>query len=49
MVFGDLADPQSEVSRLARSKRGHKLLEEVGTLPRVTYLKGDHWHGDGNA
>ena len=49
MVFGDLADPQSEVSRLARSERGHKLLEEVGTLPRVTYLKGDHWHGDGNA
>ena len=49
LVFGDLADPESEVSQLARSNRGHKLLGELGTQPRVTYLKGDHWHGDENA
>jgi molybdopterin-containing oxidoreductase family iron-sulfur binding subunit len=38
MVFGDLNDPESEVSRLSRSPRGGKLLEDVGTLPKVTYL-----------
>jgi Fe-S-cluster-containing dehydrogenase component len=38
LVFGDLDDPESEVSRLARSQRGHKLLEELGTLPKITYL-----------
>ena len=30
MVFGDLNDPESQVSRLARSPRGEKLLEDVG-------------------
>jgi molybdopterin-containing oxidoreductase family iron-sulfur binding subunit len=38
LVFGDLNDPDSEVSQLSRSSRGSKLLEEVGTLPKVTYL-----------
>jgi molybdopterin-containing oxidoreductase family iron-sulfur binding subunit len=38
LVFGDLADPDSEVSRLSRSQRGTKLLEDLGTLPKVTYL-----------
>jgi dimethyl sulfoxide reductase iron-sulfur subunit len=35
-VFGDLNDPNSRVSRLARSAR--VLLEEVGTRPSVMYL-----------
>jgi Fe-S-cluster-containing dehydrogenase component len=39
MVFGDLNDPESAVSRLVRSPRGSKLLEELGTLPNVTYLE----------
>ena len=39
MVFGDLNDPESEVSRLSRSPRGSKLLEDLGTLPKVTYLE----------
>jgi molybdopterin-containing oxidoreductase family iron-sulfur binding subunit len=39
IVFGDLNDPESAVSRLSRSPRGHKLLEDVGTLPKVTYLE----------
>jgi Fe-S-cluster-containing dehydrogenase component len=39
MAFGDLNDPKSEVSRLAQSNRATRLLEEVGTLPNVVYLR----------
>ena len=39
LVFGDLNDPDSEVSRLSRSPRGSKLLEDLGTRPKVTYLE----------
>lgn len=39
MVFGDLSDPESEVSRLSKSSRGEKLLGDLGTLPKVTYLQ----------
>jgi len=39
LVFGDLNDPESEVSRLSRSTRGTKLLGDLGTLPKVTYLE----------
>ena len=39
LVFGDLNDPESEVSRLSRSSRGAKLLEELGTQPKITYLQ----------
>jgi Fe-S-cluster-containing dehydrogenase component len=38
IVFGDLNDPESGVSRLSRSPRGSKLLEELGAQPKVTYL-----------
>jgi molybdopterin-containing oxidoreductase family iron-sulfur binding subunit len=38
IVFGDLADPGSEVSRLARSPRAFRLQEELGTRPKVVYL-----------
>jgi molybdopterin-containing oxidoreductase family iron-sulfur binding subunit len=38
IVFGDLNDPESEVSRLSASPRGSKLLEDIGTLPKITYL-----------
>ncbi|MBI2554951.1 MAG: 4Fe-4S dicluster domain-containing protein [Candidatus Rokubacteria bacterium] len=37
--FGDLDDRQSEVHRLSRDKRAFRLLEELGTEPRVYYLK----------
>ncbi len=40
IVFGNLADPESKVSRLARSARAEKLLEDLGTEPKVIYLKG---------
>jgi molybdopterin-containing oxidoreductase family iron-sulfur binding subunit len=45
VVFGRLDDPDSQVSRLSRSGHGVQLLEELGTLPRVTYLKGGARHG----
>jgi len=45
LVFGDLSDPESRASRLARSERRYQLLEDLGTLPRVTYLKGEGNHG----
>jgi molybdopterin-containing oxidoreductase family iron-sulfur binding subunit len=41
LVFGDLNDPESEVSRMARSRRGVQLLGELGTQPKVTYLQRD--------
>ena len=44
LVFGDLNDPESEVSRLARSRRGVKLLGELGTQPNVTYLQRNEWN-----
>jgi len=36
--FGDLDDPESEVSQLARSERAFRFLEEMGTRPQVYYL-----------
>jgi molybdopterin-containing oxidoreductase family iron-sulfur binding subunit len=43
LVFGDLNDSTSEVSRLIRSNRASKLLVELGTMPKVTYLQRDSW------
>ena len=44
LVFGDLNDPDSKVSRIQKKEleeegRGYKLLGELGTKPVVTYLK----------
>jgi molybdopterin-containing oxidoreductase family iron-sulfur binding subunit len=39
MVFGDLNDPESKVSRLAGVGRSTRLLEELGTEPKVFYLQ----------
>ncbi|MBI5240794.1 MAG: 4Fe-4S dicluster domain-containing protein [Elusimicrobia bacterium] len=38
IVFGDLKDPASRVSRLAARGRGYRVLEELGVKPSVTYL-----------
>lgn len=43
IVFGDLNDPDSEVSRQAKSPRAHRLLEEMGTRPKVIYLREAKW------
>ena len=37
--FGDLDDPDSLVSQLAHSPRAYRLMEEIGTEPKVYYLK----------
>lgn len=42
MYFGNIADPESEVSKLSKSNRASRLLEDLGTKPKVIYLnKGD--------
>ncbi len=38
IVFGDLNDPESRVSRLSRLDRRYALLAEIGTQPRTTFL-----------
>lgn len=40
LIFGDLMDPESQASQLARSHRAFRLLDELGTDPAVIYLKG---------
>ncbi len=42
--FGNLDDPESTVSKLARSPRAFRLLEELGTHPKTIYLA----EGNGN-
>lgn len=43
ITFGDLNDPRSEVSRLQKSPRAFRLLEELGAKPRVVYLRETKW------
>lgn len=38
IIFGDMNDPDSLVSRMAASPRAHRLLEELGTRPKVFFL-----------
>ena len=38
IIFGDLKNAQSRVSQAAATKRGYKVIEEVGTRPAITYL-----------
>jgi Fe-S-cluster-containing dehydrogenase component len=38
IYFGDFDDPTSQISKLARSTRAYRLLEELGTEPNVIYL-----------
>ncbi len=58
IVFGNLKDPGSRVSRIAKGARGYHMLNELNTRPAVTYLKGvthatlpegGHGHGAENA
>jgi molybdopterin-containing oxidoreductase family iron-sulfur binding subunit len=44
LYFGDLNDPKSRVSRLSKSRRAFRLMEELGTEPKVFYLKEGEWH-----
>jgi molybdopterin-containing oxidoreductase family iron-sulfur binding subunit len=38
IVFGDITEPESKVSKLRASPRGYRLLEYLNTSPRVLYL-----------
>jgi Fe-S-cluster-containing dehydrogenase component/anaerobic selenocysteine-containing dehydrogenase len=39
IVFGDLADAGSRVSKLLAGRRAYRVLDELGTRPNVGYLK----------
>ena len=39
IVFGSLTDPASEVARLSGDARAFSALQELGTVPRVRYLR----------
>lgn len=43
ITFGNLRDPDSDVARLARSPEAFRLLETLGTEPKVFYLSRDAW------
>jgi molybdopterin-containing oxidoreductase family iron-sulfur binding subunit len=46
IIFGDLNDPESKVSKMAAEPRGYKVLEVLNTRPAVTYLtKIRNWKG----
>ena len=45
MAFGDLENPHSEVAILEGSPRAFRLLEELGTRPKVIYLSKGEWGG----
>jgi molybdopterin-containing oxidoreductase family iron-sulfur binding subunit len=38
IIFGDINDPEAEVTRLKQSPLDYGLLAELGTQPRTTYL-----------
>jgi molybdopterin-containing oxidoreductase family iron-sulfur binding subunit len=39
IVFGDLKDSESRVSKLSHDVRRYRVLEHLNTQPAVTYLK----------
>ena len=49
ITFGDLNDPTSAVSLLARSSRAFRLLEDIGTKPKVIHLAEGEWSGRNEA
>jgi molybdopterin-containing oxidoreductase family iron-sulfur binding subunit len=46
MTFGDLDNPQNTVARLVQGSRAFRLLEDLGTEPKVVYLSKGEWGGE---
>jgi len=47
IVFGDLMDPESRVSKISRGdQRRYWVLNELNTKPNVTYLKRVQWESE---
>jgi Fe-S-cluster-containing dehydrogenase component len=44
ITFGDLDNPKSRVAALVRSPRAFRLQEELGTEPKVYYLREGEWN-----
>jgi molybdopterin-containing oxidoreductase family iron-sulfur binding subunit len=45
LIFGDLNDPNSQISRLLEhNDRKFRLLDHLGTEPAIYYLKGGESH-----
>jgi Fe-S-cluster-containing dehydrogenase component len=52
IIFGDLNDPTSRVSKLHRHERSYQMLEELNTKPRTQYmarLRNPAFGGEGAA
>ncbi len=45
IAFGRLDDPESRINQLSRDSRSFHKLEELGTIPRVTYQERGGSHG----
>jgi molybdopterin-containing oxidoreductase family iron-sulfur binding subunit len=43
ITFGDLDDPDSRVAELKKSPRAFRLQEDIGTEPKVFYLREGEW------
>ncbi len=43
IVFGDLNEPNSKISKIVEDKRSYTLLAELNTRPSVSYLKKIEW------
>ncbi len=43
IVFGNLLDPQSKVAMLAKDPRAFRILDKLGTKPKVYYLSKHQW------
>ncbi len=43
IVFGDLNNPDHQVNKLSKSKYAFRLLEKLGTEPKVYYLSKREW------